>query len=365
MLQQCTGKFHESESITAPLINLILQQSHSYPAEVKAKQINAQDNTRAERRSSQKRDAEELMEKLPNSMQRSLSLAAEKGASSWLSTIPIEEHSFALHKSAFRDALCLRYGWQPALLPSHCVCGKKLSIDHAFNCIHVGFPSVRHNEIRDITADLLTEVCHGVGTEPHLQPITEEQLSYRSANREEGARLDIVAENFWGRDRQRSFFDVRVFNPHAQTYQNTSLAQCFRRNELEKRRAYDERIRQIEHGSFSPLVFSTSGSMGPTATVVYKRLASMIAEKNKPYSKTIHWLRCRLSFSLLRSAIMCLRGSRSSLHHPAHFLANSMDPSPARKGEFQYIIKQFRNYLITTSFVYQNLFLACSHQMSD
>ena len=99
-------------------------------------------------------------------------------------------------------------------------------------------------------------------------------------NREDGAHLDIVAENFWGGDRQRSFFDVRVFNPLAQTYQNTSLAQCFQRNELEKRRAYDERVREIEHGSFSPLVFSTSGSMGPTATVVYKRLASMITEKS-------------------------------------------------------------------------------------
>jgi len=134
--KQCTGKFRASESVTAPLTNLILQQSHSYPAELKAKQINAQNNTRAER-SSEKRGAKELMEKLPNSMQRSLSLAAEKGASPWLSTLPIEEHGFALHKSAFSDALCLRYGWQAALLPSHCVCGKKLSIDQLqvfFSC---------------------------------------------------------------------------------------------------------------------------------------------------------------------------------------------------------------------------------------
>ena len=56
-----------------------------------------------------------------------------------------------------------------------------------------------------------------------------------------------------------------------------------------------------------------------TATVVYKRLASLIAEKyEKPYSKTMQWIRCRLSYSLLRSAIMCLRGSRSSRHNPAH-----------------------------------------------
>ena len=151
-----------------------------------------------------------------------------------------------------------------------------------------------------------------------LQPVTDEQLSLRTANREDGARLDIVADNFWGRDRQRAFFDVRVFNPFAQSHRNTSLPQCYRRNELEKKRAYDERVREIEHGSFSPLVFSTSGGMGTTATVVYKRIASMLSEKqDQSYSKTMHWIRCMLNFSLLRSAIMCLRGSRSAQHCPA------------------------------------------------
>lgn len=189
-----------------------------------------------------------------------------------------------------------------------------------------GFPSIRHNEIRDITAELMTEVCHGVGTEPTLQPVTEEQLTQRSANREDGARLDIAAENFWGRDQQRAFFDVRVFNPFAPSYRNTTLSQCYRKNELEKRRAYDERIREIEHGAFSPLVFTTAGGMGATSNVVYKRLASMIADKHKKaYSKTMNWLRCRLSFSLLRSAIMCLRGSRSSLHHPICSVSGEID----------------------------------------
>ena len=52
----------------------------------------------------------------------------------------------------------------------------------------------------------------------------------------------------------------------------TSLAQCYRRNELEMKRAYDERVREIEHASFSSLVFSTSGGMGTTAIVVTRGL---------------------------------------------------------------------------------------------
>ena len=138
---------------------------------------------------------------------------------------------------------------------------------------------------------------------------------FRTANKEDGVHLDAVAESFWGRDRQRAFFYVRVFKPFASSYHNTSLSQCYRCNEQEQRRAYEERITEIEHGSFSPLVFTTSGGMGTTATVVYKRLTSLIADTS--YNRTVHWLGCRLNFSLLRSAIMCLQGSCSTVNHPA------------------------------------------------
>ena len=49
-----------------------------------------------------------------------------------------------------------------------------------------------------------------------------------------------------------------------------------------------------------------------------QRIASMIAQKHdRIYSKTLHWIRRKLSYSLLHSAIMCLKGARSSIHHPA------------------------------------------------
>ena len=206
----------------------------------------------------------------------------------------------------------------PVNLPVNCDCGKPFSVEHALSCPRGSFPSIRHNELRHITAQLLTEVCHNVGTEPALQPLSQEQLRYKTANRDDGARLDIFAESFWGRDRQCAFFDVRIFNPFAPSHCNTPLAQCYRRNEQEKKRSYDERVREVEHGTFSPLVFTASGGMRPTATVAYRRISTLIAEKKQqPYSQTLFWMRCRLSFSLLRSAIMCLRGAHTSLHHPA------------------------------------------------
>ena len=65
------------------------------------------------------------------------------------------------------------------------------------------------------------------------------------------------------------------------------------------------------------MVFSTAGGMGPEATTFYKRLANMLAWKeNKPYSVVISWLRCKLSFAAVRFAILCIRGTRSSIHKP-------------------------------------------------
>jgi hypothetical protein len=81
---------------------------------------------------------------------------------------------------------------------------------------------------------------------------------------------------------------------------------------------YEQRVREIEHASFTPLVLSATGGMANEAAVFYKRLASCLATKwDRPYSSTMSWLRCRLTFSLLRSAIQCIRGARSNCGHAA------------------------------------------------
>ena len=158
-------------------------------------------------RNSRRRDvgdaASELRTRLPTCLQRAVDLAQERGASSWLTALPIQEFGFTLHKSAFRDAIALRYGWSPLNTPSHCSCGSQFSVQHALSCPKGGFP---------------------------------------------------------------------------------------------------------------PLVLSLTGGMGSAATVCYKRLASLIAQKrDQPYSRTMAWVRCSLSFALLRSSIQCIRGARSSI----------------------------------------------------
>ena len=189
-------------------------------------------------------------------------------------------------------------------------------MEHALSCAKGGFPSIRHNEIRNLMATLLTEVCHDVRIEPGLQPVTNETLTGASANRQDGARLDIAANGFLGGTFERTFFDVRVFNPHAPSNRHTQLSSCYRKHEQMKKSAYEERIREVEHASFTPLVISATGGLANEASTFYKRLASLLASKwDHPYSSTLCWLRCRLTFSLLHSAIQSIRGARSSCGH--------------------------------------------------
>ena len=69
--------------------------------------------------------------------------------------------------------------------------------------------------------------------------------------------------------------------------------------------AYGERVRRVEHGTLTPLVFTCTGGAGPPESQFIKRLASKIFDhRDMPYSQAVAWLRCRVSFALLRSAII-------------------------------------------------------------
>ena len=119
----------------------------------------------------------------------------------------------------------------------------------------------------------------------------------------------LLISNTGGRF-ERAFFDVRVFSPFAHSNQGT-LNAVYRRQEQEKHRKYGQRVRELEHASFVPLVFTCTGGAGPAATTFLKRLADRISSTHQlSYNEAIVWLRTRLSFALLRSSLMCIRGSR-------------------------------------------------------
>ena len=95
-----------------------------------------------------------LKEKLDENQRYALDRSIEKGASSWLNTLPLKRYHFDLSKTEFRDGLALRYGWEPLKTPSICPCGESFSLSHSLQCNKGGYNQMRHNEIRDTFASL-------------------------------------------------------------------------------------------------------------------------------------------------------------------------------------------------------------------
>ena len=86
----------------------------------------------------------------------------------------------------------------------------------------------------------------------------------------------------------------------------------YKMHEQMKKLKYEQRIREVEKASFNPLVFSCTGGAGPSASKVIKRIAGKLSDKKEDsYSDIITYIRTKISFALLRSSILCLRGSRS------------------------------------------------------
>ena len=254
---------------------------------------------------------EEIRSRLSEQEKRTNTANQEVGSYNWLTVLPLSEQHYYLNKEEFRDALRLRYNWNIPRLPATCACNLKFSVDHALSCKKGGFITLRHNEIRDITASVLNEVCKDVELEPLLIPLNGETFKNKSSIKGDEARLDISANGFWIRG-QKAFLDIRVFNHNALRYSNQTLKKCYTINEEEKKRHYNERVLEVENGSFTPLVFSANGGMGRQCKLFYQRLSDMVAEKKELDNASVtSWLRTKINFSLLRSMILCIRGSRS------------------------------------------------------
>ena len=191
----CEIQFKNSESITSPLSNAIIEQRELTKEDKAATKERKTEVKRNTERANQDK-LKEIKDKLPNVRLRILELVSEQGASSWLNALPLRAYDFYLEKQAFWDALRLRYGIPLSKMPLNCICGASNNIEHAFNCKRGGFVTIRHNEIRDFTSELLNEVCHDVEVEPTLTPLTGEAFNYRTAN---------TSDEEWSKSRMFTF----------------------------------------------------------------------------------------------------------------------------------------------------------------
>ena len=109
-----------------------------------------------------------------------------------------------------------------------------------------------------------------------------------------------------------SFYCTSSLSSLIESLMFQDLPKVFIKAEREKKRAYNQRIIEVEHGSFTPLIFSAYGGYSPETDRFMKELGNKLAEKlDSDTSIVTNWLRTKLSFSLIRSAVLCIRGSRT------------------------------------------------------
>ena len=92
----------------------------------------------------------------------------EKGVSNWLLVLPVVENEFDLTRHQFYN-------------------------QYNISCKKGGFINTLHNDVRGLTAKLLSEVCHDLRVKPTLLPLTGGRMEHRTAIETNEARLDIRA----------------------------------------------------------------------------------------------------------------------------------------------------------------------------
>ena len=307
--QNADSSYEVSVKVTRPLTRKILQQASDLPNPDVVKNVRSKVISDYKSKEREKYDIIKVSQEA--SMVRTIEQLSEPGASSWLSALPLESQGFNLTKAEFQDALAIRYMKSPKNLPSHCPCGAPYNITHALNCHRGGFVNARHDTIRDVECALLKSVVNDVECEAPLQIVTNRINYPKSAILDNGARLDVRARGFW-REGQNAFFDVRVTNADSGSQISTTVKSVLRKHEQEKKREYNRRVMEVEHGTFTPLIFTTTGVMGPECSTYHKALAEKISKKKgERYDEIMRYLRVKFSFLAMKATLLCLRGSRS------------------------------------------------------
>ena len=304
----CQKEFENSLKATEILRPNIVSQEQIYIANRQAESA-----IHRQIKSKREKEQEELLAQIRSQMSkeqiRANNLAQKKGASAWLTSLPLKDEGFSLNKREFFDAIYMRYRWDMKKLPINCVCSQKFDMDHAMSCKKGGYVSRRHDRVRDILANLMSDVASEVHTEPSLQPLTGETVQ-SGTNIDKQARTDIAARGYW-QDCEMAFFDVRVFNPFAKSHLSSNLETVFKSNETAKKKEYNDRVIQVEHGSFTPVVMSSMGGFGfETSRFISKLIEKIAIKKDLEQSVVANYVRTKLSFELIRSQVACIRGSR-------------------------------------------------------
>ena len=223
--------------------------------------------------------------------------AEERGTSTWLTALPLVSQGFDQTWREFYDAPCLRYGWEPSNMPTTCACGQRFSLEHALTCRRGRYIAMRHDEVRDLFAALLSETCHKVATEPELQLLNGAPLHTRGTNLTDDARLDIKgpedsgSQSVWG-----NIFWWEGVQPLCCLLPTVPSTEDFRQTRSAKAQALqgtNQRSRGRKLYAFG--VFKYRRNRTNLRGVSKETNFPPVGKRNASYSETMGWLWCRIS----------------------------------------------------------------------
>ena len=252
-------QLNASLDITAPQVNSPVTQSSCIPAQELMEERKCEIN--AQRRTATKSRIDRTDKLLSSDLLQVVQQTRDKGASStWVNAIPIEEHGLPLNKQEFMDSLCIHYNLPLPNLPSYCACGEIFTVNHMLSCKKGGFIAQTHDTIQDLLTSHISKVCRNVETEPLLQPLNNEVFNLQTTVISREVRLDMKAGGFWT-PQVAAFFNVRVTHVNSRSNQGKHTATIFKLQENEKKRKHNQRVIDVEMGTFTLLVFGTNGGM--------------------------------------------------------------------------------------------------------
>ena len=127
------SEYSYSISATSQLTDAIYDQHQSLRIDHER-----QDDIMSEIKKMKNQKFKELQELIKNESSDStvkiIELASEKGASCWLTSLPLKNYGFRLNKQEFQDAICLRYNFNIKDTARTCVWGEDYSINHCLTC---------------------------------------------------------------------------------------------------------------------------------------------------------------------------------------------------------------------------------------
>ena len=194
-------------------------------------------------------------------------------------------------------------------------CGASYTLGHALTCSHGGNRILRH--------DMVVRAIHSVartalGTGPtrvELEPWLIKRGAVGPDGRicREGLRADLLLT---GLDpyRPRSYLDVRIPYPDANSYAGWPVARLLETHEVEKTAQYKTACENHQYlsGEFVPFVATTDGVLGGGAQKVLSQLVERLCTKweHKSKGEIMAWVRARLAVAIVRASSACIRGHR-------------------------------------------------------